>query len=320
MTSCLCVAIISRYVSSGKGVASRVETLWDRARLGHQRSKARPAGRPHTDASLSWFLGWIRVHLKRLAPGKRIHGLIGRPLGKHRAGMLRWREPGPAAGGDCVFPICLCPQSSSRPSIRLLEVGKVLNHLYSRLSGRLSLSRPQEWAAGTEGCSAGGAWPVRGTRWLERGGASSSMALAAPWRTGRREDAALAARRGLRAWGCGEGRGVGEVLSGKSRPFCHRKGSGLAAGAGFPFAFSVLPLRLFFKVRSLEVLLRSTRESQMEMFLNAFWQRGREKGQGKVNIAGKPGCSQAERMPGWFKMDTVALSEFQCFWGAPSRC
>lgn len=51
----------------------------------------------------------------------------------------------------------LCLQSSSLLSIKLLEVGKVLNHLYSRLYGRFSCSpspaNVSKWAAEAEGNS-----------------------------------------------------------------------------------------------------------------------------------------------------------------------
>lgn len=87
--------------------------------------------------------------------------------------MLRWTELGLAGEQrlvPAVFSICvlrLCLQSSSLPSIRLLEVGKVLNHLYSRLHRRFGSSpspgNAQKWAAGAEGNSAACAWP--GPRW-----------------------------------------------------------------------------------------------------------------------------------------------------------
>lgn len=156
--------------------------------------------------------GWIHVlPLKHPGLAKRIRRPRRRGLFENTwVAMLRSMEPGLAGEQrlvTAVFLICmlwLCLQSSSLLSIRLLEVGKVLNHLYSWLYGRFSCSlspaNAQKWVAETEGNSAACAWlclrwescgPGRGTVWLEHRVVSSSVALVAPWRTGHREDACL---------------------------------------------------------------------------------------------------------------------------------
>ena len=111
----------------------------------------------------------------------------------------------------------------------------MLNHFCSRLYGRFSGSpspgNAWEWAAEGEGNSAPCAWlclrwesrgPGRGSVWLEHSVASSSMALVAPWRTGRREDARLylgeASGHGTVGMGGLQG-GWREVFSRKSHPF-----------------------------------------------------------------------------------------------------
>lgn len=183
----------------------------------------------------------------------------------------------------------LCLQSSSLLSIRLLEVGKVLNHLYSRLYGWFSSSpspgNAQKWAAEAEGNSAACAWPWlrwesrgpgRGTVWLEHGIRSSSVALVAPWRRGHGEDARLhlgeASGHGTAGiWG-----GYGGMEGGFLQKILSLLKLGKARGACCldRFCFSLLNsvFEILFQGRVLGIAcgLWSTCESQTGMLLSAF--------------------------------------------------
>lgn len=148
------------------------------------------AGRLHPSSR-----GWERIrllHLKHAGLAKYIH----RALQIHPPGLRCCVGSGSASSLSRALDPHAAPAEQLAAIDQALEVGKVLNHLYSRLYGRFSCSpspaNVPKWAAEVEGnwgCVCGAvSWVgvlARGTVGLEHSVGSSAVASVAPWARGR---------------------------------------------------------------------------------------------------------------------------------------